>query len=60
MRIWTMKELFRLTRSELFTVRYEILAELARMPEASGDRGVALANLENIRRVLARLDPRPS
>lgn len=60
MRIWTMKELFRLTRSELFQLRYEILGELARLPANSGDRSVALTNLENIRRVLARRDLSPT
>lgn len=60
MRVWTMKELFRLTRSELYRLRFEILTELAQLPEHSGDRGTALTNLANIRRVLARLDHGPN
>ena len=54
MRAWTLIELFRLTRAELFGLHREILNALAAMPLASPERPIALANLQNIRRVLAR------
>lgn len=58
--VWTIKELFRLTRSELLRLRFEILTELARLPKDSTEHGVALSSLDNIWRMLARRDPRPS
>ncbi len=57
MRVWTLIELFRLTRAELFGLHREIADALAAMPDNDPERPVALANLQNIRAVLAR--PRP-
>ena len=54
MRIYSVNELFRLTRHELFALHAEIIAELSRLPEGSPDYEVALANLRLIRRVLAQ------
>jgi hypothetical protein len=57
-RVWTMmKGLFRPTRNELLAPRLQILTELATLPVDSGDRGMGLTNLENIRRVLTHLAP---
>ena len=54
MRVWTLNELFRLTRAELFGLHREIVNALAAMPDGDPERLIALANLQNIRRVLAR------
>ena len=54
MRAWTLFELFRLTRAELFGLYQEIVNALAAMPDNDPERPVALANLLNIRKVLAR------
>ena len=54
MRAWTLIELFRLTRAELFGLYWEISNALAAMPDGDPERPIALANLQNIRRVLAR------
>ena len=54
MRAWTLIELFRLTRAELFGLYREIVSALAAMPGSDPKRPIALANLQNIRRVLAR------
>ena len=54
MRAWTSIELFRLTRGELFGLYREIVNALAAMPDSDPERRIALANLQNIRRVLAR------
>jgi hypothetical protein len=54
MRVWTLIELFRLTRAELFGLYGEIVSALAAMPENAPERPIAIANLQNIRRVLAR------
>ena len=53
MRVWTLNELFRLTRVELFELHREIVAALTATPDSAPERPVALANLRNIRRVLA-------
>ena len=53
MRVWTLNELFRLTRGELFRLHQEIAIALAAMPDNDPERPVALASLRNIRRVLA-------
>ena len=53
MRAYSLNELFRLTRNELFDLHAEIVRELANLPEASGDRVIAFENLRLIRRVLA-------
>ncbi len=54
MRVWTLIELFRLTRAELFGLYRDIAIALAAMPDSDPQRPVALANLQNIRTVLAR------
>jgi len=54
MRVYTLIELFRLTRTELFGLYRDIVNALAAMPDNDPERPVALANLLNIRRVLAR------
>lgn len=54
MRVWTLRGLFCLTRAELFAPHHRIAAELPQLPEGSGEREIALANLHLIRRVLAR------
>jgi hypothetical protein len=54
MRAWTLIELFRLTRAELFGLYQEIVNALAAMPDSDPGRLIALANLQNIRRALAR------
>jgi hypothetical protein len=60
MRVWTLKELFCLTRTELFALHHEIAGRLMHLPEGSAEQGIALANLRNIRRVLARIHPAPT
>ena len=54
MRVWTLIELFRLTRAELFGLYRDIVNALAAMPDGDPERPIALANLQNIRRALAR------
>ena len=54
MRVWTLIELFRLTRAELFGLYRDIANALAAMPDSDPERPIALANLQNIRRVLTR------
>ena len=54
MRVWTLIELFRLTRAELFRLYQEIVNALAALPDSDPERPIALANLQNIRRALAR------
>ena len=54
MRAWTLIELFRLTRAELFGLYRDIVNALAAMPDSDPERPIALANLQNIRRALAR------
>jgi hypothetical protein len=51
MRAYSLNELFRLTRSQLFYLHARIVAELATLPDT--DRAVALETLRNIRRTLA-------
>jgi hypothetical protein len=53
MQEWTLNELFRLTRAELFGLHTAIVADLANAPEASPEREVGLANLRKIAKVLA-------
>ena len=59
MRVWTLIELFRLTRAELLGLHRDIATALAAMPDSDPERPVALANLQNIRTVLARPRPAP-
>jgi hypothetical protein len=54
MRAWTLIELFRLTRAELFGLYQEIVNALAAMPDSDPERPIALATLQNVRRALAR------
>jgi hypothetical protein len=54
MRAWTSIELFRLTRTELFGLYQDIVKALAAMPDSDPGHPIALANLQNIRRALAR------
>jgi hypothetical protein len=54
MRAYTLIELFRLTRAELFGLYRDIVSALATMPDSDPERPIALANLQNIRRALAR------
>ena len=56
MRVWTLIELFRLTRAELFGLYRDIANALAAMPDSDPERPVVLANLQNIRKALARPD----
>ena len=55
MRVYSLNELFRLTRKQLFDLHAEIVAELSKLPEPSPDRQLAFANLRLIRQVLAKL-----
>jgi hypothetical protein len=59
MRTYLIQDLFRLTRTELFQLHAQILAELAALPEDSPDRLVALDTLRLIRSFLARRGPAP-
>jgi len=52
MRVWTLNELFRLTRAELFALHRCIVTDMAALPDGHSDRDVALANLRAIRPVL--------
>ncbi len=54
MRAYTLTELMNLTRSELFALHRKITDALALLPEGAPERLTAVANLRNIRRVLAR------
>lgn len=54
MRVWTLIELFRLTRAELFGLHRNIAITLAAMPDNDPERPIALNNLRNIRQVLAQ------
>jgi hypothetical protein len=58
MRVYSLSELFCMTRVELFALHARIVAELPTLCEA--DREVALDNLRKLRRVLARLRLVPS
>ena len=53
MKSYTLTELFKLTRAELFARHTEIIALLAELPDDSADRPALLENLRLIRRVLA-------
>jgi hypothetical protein len=59
MRAYTLTELMSLTRAELFAAHQKIVDALAHLPEGSPERLTALANLRDIRRVLARPDLSP-
>ena len=53
MRAYSLNELFRLTRNELFDLHAEIVRELDVIPEDTAELVVAFENLRLIRRVLA-------
>ena len=57
MRAYSLNELFRLTRAQLFSLHAEIAASLPFLPET--ERAIALGNLRELRRLLARLVPTP-
>src|ERR1700680_841542 len=53
MQAYTLNELMTLPRAELFALHRRIVDALALLPEGSPERLIALANLRDIRRVLA-------
>jgi hypothetical protein len=55
-RVLTRWELMRFTREHLRSLLAEITATLATLPEGSLDRRIALINLRDIERELARRD----
>jgi hypothetical protein len=59
MRVLTINELWRLTRTELSRLAQRIATKLATYPEGSPARTAALVSLRNIRYVLSRRDPAP-
>jgi hypothetical protein len=59
MRVLTINELLRLTRTELCGLLARITAELPTYPEGSPQRTTACINLRNIRWALARCDFSP-
>ena len=59
MRVLTLTELMRLTRTELCALLTRITNELPTFPEGSPERAKALSALANIRRALARRDFSP-
>lgn len=59
MRVLTQGELMRATRTELSALLRRIAGELPNLPEGSRELRAAHANLQNIRRALARPDFRP-
>jgi hypothetical protein len=54
-----MTDLFRLTRSELLRIDYEMVVALSLLPEFSEQRTTALINQRRIRRELGRRDFAP-
>ena len=60
MRAYTLTELMNLTRNHLFSLHRQIAEALALLPEGSSERHTALADLRDIRRVLARGEFAPS
>ena len=59
MRVLTLTELMRLTRTELCALAAQVTNALADYPEGSPERDNALTNLRNIRWALARRDFSP-
>jgi hypothetical protein len=49
-----------LTRAELFALHQRIVDAVAQLPDGSPERLTALANLRDIRRVLARCEFAPA
>ena len=60
MRAYSLNELFRLTRNELFELHAETVRELDDIPEDSAELAIAFENLRLIRRVLAHPHFAPS
>ena len=59
MRVLTITELMRLTRTELCALLTRITNDLPDLPEGSVERANAHVNLLNVRRILARRDFSP-
>ena len=59
MRVLTINELLRMTRTELCALAARISAALPHYPEGSPELANALMNLRNIRWALARHGPAP-
>ena len=59
MRVLTINELWRLTRTELSGLAQRIASELPQFAEGLPERANALTSLRNIRYVLARRDYAP-
>lgn len=59
MRVLTLTELMRLTRTELFALAARMTTALSEFPEGSYEYATAYINLWNIRRALARRDFSP-
>ena len=59
MRMLTLTDLMRLTRTELCALQARITSELPNLPERSVERANAHINLCNVRRLLARRDFSP-
>jgi hypothetical protein len=59
MRVLTLTELMRLTRTELCALAAQVTNALADYPEGSPEREAAQINLRNIRWALARRDLSP-
>ncbi len=59
MRVLTLNELMRLTRTELCGLAAQITAALATFPEGSPERTAAYINPRNLRAILARRDFSP-
>lgn len=56
MRLYTLHELLKLSRAELFALHQRITREMATMPPGFAERLIAEANLRSISRVLSRYD----
>jgi hypothetical protein len=54
MRSYSLNELFRLTRNQLFALHAETAAALTGLADGAAERPILLETLRNIRRVLAR------
>jgi len=59
MRVYSLNELFHLTRRELFELHARIVDELNATPLDHPEREIAFENLRLIRRVLAHSGPVP-
>ncbi len=53
MKVWTLNELFRLTRVELLGLHREVVTELANTAPETPEREIALGNLRRIAKVLS-------